>query len=95
MLFRSGVGVDDIGDASEADPSDLFATTSADATAQLAKVEHVMDAVRAKFGRDAILKGRGLNRGRSGKSNSSGPNSPGPNSPGPKSSGQKPGQRGG
>ncbi len=77
MRYRLiGTGVDDIGDAAEADPADLFATSSADATAHLAKVEHVMDAVRAKFGRDAILKGRGINRGRSGR-----PKPPGPKSP--------------
>ena len=76
MRYRLiGAGVDDIGDAADADPADLFATSSADATAHLAKVEHVMDAVRAKFGRDAILKGRGINRGRSGR----------PKPPGPKS----------
>jgi DNA polymerase-4 len=59
-----GAGVDELTDADAADPADLFATGTADATAHLAKVEHVMDAVRAKFGRGAIVKGRGLPRGR-------------------------------
>jgi DNA polymerase-4 len=62
-----GAGVDELADETAADPADLFAATSADATAQLAKVEHVIDAVRAKFGREAIQKGRGLGRGRSGR----------------------------
>jgi DNA polymerase-4 len=55
-----GAGVDELTDAAQADPVDLFAATAADATARLAKVEQAMDAVRAKFGRRAISKGRGL-----------------------------------
>jgi DNA polymerase-4 len=58
-----GVGADALTDATAADPVDLFGASVADATAHMAKVEQVMDAVRAKFGRAAIAKGRGLPRG--------------------------------
>jgi DNA polymerase-4 len=54
-----GAGVDDLSSADAADPADLFAAT-ADDVARMAKIEHVMDAVRARFGRGAIAKGRGL-----------------------------------
>ncbi len=57
-----GAGVDHLGDAAAADPTDLFGLANTDGTAQIAKVEQVMDAVRAKFGRAAIAKGRGLDR---------------------------------
>ena len=50
-----GVGVDGLTDAVEADTPDLFATGPAPRHAQ---VERAMDAVRAKFGRTAIRKGR-------------------------------------
>jgi len=49
-----GVGVEDLCDAELADPPDLFA----DGPKQYGKVEKAMDAVRAKFGRGAIKKGR-------------------------------------
>lgn len=49
-----GVGVEDLCDAALADPPDLFA----DGTRRRAGVEKAMDAVRAKFGRAAIAKGR-------------------------------------
>ena len=62
-----GAGVDNLADAAAADSTDLFGVGSADGTAHLAKVEQVMDAVRAKFGRGAIAKGRGLaHKGRGG-----------------------------
>lgn len=57
-LFRLiGVGVDQLTDAAEADPGDLFSTPGQSSTRQ-AEVERAMDAVRAKFGRKAIRKGR-------------------------------------
>jgi DNA polymerase-4 len=55
MTYRLiGVGVDDLCDAQLADPPDLFAS----GPKQSEKVEKAMDAVRAKFGRGAIKKGR-------------------------------------
>lgn len=50
-----GVGVDGLADAEEADAPDLFAMGPAPRHAQ---IERAMDAVRAKFGRTAIRKGR-------------------------------------
>jgi DNA polymerase-4 len=65
MKYRLiGAGVDALTDAGAADPTDLFGTATADGTAHIAKVEQVMDAVRAKFGRAAIVKGRGLTQGK-------------------------------
>ena len=53
-----GVGVEDFdGAAGDATP-DLFATQPVDDTEHLAEVERTMDAVRAKFGKAAIRKGR-------------------------------------
>jgi DNA polymerase IV len=49
-----GIGVDDLCDADLADPPDLFAN----GPQQQGRVEKAMDAVRAKFGRAAIAKGR-------------------------------------
>ena len=57
-----GVGVDDLCDAAEADLPDLFADSGTDGKAHLAKVEQAMDAVRARFGADAIGKGRGFKK---------------------------------
>jgi DNA polymerase-4 len=51
-----GVGVDTLTDAALADPPDLFAV--APQPGGHAKVERAMDAVRARFGRAAIRKGR-------------------------------------
>jgi len=51
-----GVGGADLSDAATADPPDLFDP----AANKRRKVEHAMDEVRAKLGRDAITKGRGL-----------------------------------
>ncbi|MDX2145828.1 MAG: DNA polymerase IV [Rhodospirillaceae bacterium] len=51
-----GVGVDDIADAGLADPPDLFD----DGPKRQAGAERAMDAVRAKFGRGAIKKGRAV-----------------------------------
>ncbi|MCC7048568.1 MAG: DNA polymerase IV [Alphaproteobacteria bacterium] len=51
-----GVGGADLDDAAEADPPDLF---DPDANRRR-KVEHAMDEVRAKLGKDAIAKGRGM-----------------------------------
>ena len=51
-----GVGADNLSDAS-APPPDLFAKT-ADSEQHHAEVEKAIDAVRAKFGRKAIRKGR-------------------------------------
>jgi DNA polymerase-4 len=54
-LYRLiGIGVDDLCDADLADPPDLFA----DGPGRQAGIEKAMDAVRAKFGRKAIGKGR-------------------------------------
>ncbi|TAL04217.1 MAG: DNA polymerase IV [Rhodospirillaceae bacterium] len=55
-----GVGIDDLCDASEADPPDLFADSNVDGKVHMAKVEQAMDAVRARFGTAAIGKGRGF-----------------------------------
>lgn len=49
-----GIGVDDLCEADLADPPDLFA----DGPGRQAGIEKAMDAVRAKFGRKAIGKGR-------------------------------------
>jgi DNA polymerase-4 len=49
-----GIGVDDLCDAELADPPDLFAN----GPQHQGRVEKAMDAVRAKFGRAAIAKGR-------------------------------------
>jgi len=51
-----GVGVSMLIDAEHADPRDLFSTGKG--AARHAEVERAMDAVRAKFGRRAIRKGR-------------------------------------
>ncbi|MCC6470792.1 MAG: DNA polymerase IV [Alphaproteobacteria bacterium] len=51
-----GVGGADLDDAAEADPPDLFDP----AANKRRKVEHAMDEVRAKLGKDAIAKGRGM-----------------------------------
>jgi len=59
-----GVGIDDLCDATEADPPDLFAENGADGQAHITRVEQAMDAVRAKFGTGAIGKGRGFRRQR-------------------------------
>jgi DNA polymerase-4 len=57
-----GVGVDNLSDAIDGDApaqqQDLFATGQSAAPARYARVERAMDAVRAKFGRAAIRKGR-------------------------------------
>jgi DNA polymerase-4 len=52
-----GVGADGLVDAGAAPQADLFAAES-DSEAHHAEVEKAMDAVRAKFGRAAIRKGR-------------------------------------
>jgi DNA polymerase-4 len=51
-----GIGAADLGDAAEADPPDLFDRASH----RRAEVERAIDAVRAKLGADAIVKGRAL-----------------------------------
>ena len=51
-----GVGGADLSDAATADPPDLFDPESN----KRRKVEQAMDEVRAKLGKDAIAKGRGL-----------------------------------
>ena len=53
-----GVGVDGLTDADKADQPDLFAVAADSAAPRHAQVERAMDAVRAKFGRTAIRKGR-------------------------------------
>jgi len=53
-----GVGVSELTSGAEADPGDLFDPRGP----RQAKVEHAMDAVRARFGPDAILRGRSLRR---------------------------------
>ena len=53
-----GVGVEDFDGAATDVTRDLFATQPVDDTEHLAEVERTMDAVRAKFGRAAIRKGR-------------------------------------
>ena len=57
-LFRLiGVGVDQLTDATGADPRDLFSAVGKSGL-RSAEVERAMDTVRAKFGRAAIRKGR-------------------------------------
>ena len=52
-----GVGITDLCPATEADgPTDLFDPTAA----TRARAERATDAIRARFGRDAIIKGRAL-----------------------------------
>jgi DNA polymerase-4 len=51
-----GVGVDDLGEAALADPPDLFGGGAQ----RHVGTERAMDAVRAKFGRQAIKKGRAV-----------------------------------
>jgi len=51
-----GVGGADLSDAATADPPDLFDPEAN----KRRKVEQAMDEVRAKLGKDAITKGRGL-----------------------------------
>jgi DNA polymerase-4 len=53
-----GVGADGLVDAGAAPAPDLFAAAN-DSEAHHAEIEKAMDAVRAKFGRAAIRKGRG------------------------------------
>jgi len=53
-----GVGGTDLGDAAQADPPDLF-DPRAD---KRRRVERAIDDVRAKLGRQAIAKGRGIGR---------------------------------
>ncbi len=53
-----GVGVADFDSVAGDVTLDLFAAQSADDTEHLAEVERTMDAVRAKFGKAAIRKGR-------------------------------------
>lgn len=56
-----GVGIDTFTNAALADPPatpDLFAAAPQDGPPRHAQVEHAIDAVRAKFGRAAIRKGR-------------------------------------
>ena len=56
-----GVGIDTFTDAALADPPvgpDLFAAVPQGGSPRHAQVEHAIDAVRAKFGRTAIRKGR-------------------------------------
>lgn len=55
-----GIGVTELATAAEADPPDLVDT----GRARSARVEKVIDAVRARLGNAAILKGRALPRGR-------------------------------
>ena len=50
-----GVGVAELAEARAADPPDLFA-----ATTERAAVEQAIDEVRAKFGAEAIGRGRGF-----------------------------------
>ncbi|MCA0199375.1 MAG: DNA polymerase IV [Proteobacteria bacterium] len=61
-LFRLiGVGVDQLGEPTGADPQDLFSRVdkpAGKADTRSAEVEKAMDTVRAKFGRAAIRKGR-------------------------------------
>lgn len=54
-----GVGVDTLAEASLVGQGDLFADSAQSDEAHYAEVERAMDAVRAKFGRRAIRKGRG------------------------------------
>jgi DNA polymerase-4 len=65
-----GVGVVDIVDDRAADPPDLFSAVAgrADPAVRALKpaIEDAVDAVRAKFGSEAIALGRGLERPRSG-----------------------------
>jgi DNA polymerase-4 len=51
-----GIGISDLTDNSRADPPDLLDP----GRAQRARVEHAIDAVRAKLGDEAIKKGRAL-----------------------------------
>ena len=53
-----GVGVDGLTDADKADQPDLFGVAADSDAPRHAQVERAMDAVRAKFGRAAIRKGR-------------------------------------
>ncbi len=53
-----GVGVDTLAETSLADQGDLFADNVHSDETHYAEVERAMDAVRAKFGRRAIRKGR-------------------------------------
>ena len=53
-----GVGVDTLAETSLADQGDLFADNVQSDETHYAEVERAMDAVRAKFGRRAIRKGR-------------------------------------
>ena len=53
-----GIGVDTLTDAALADPPDLFGGSDASGRPHHAQVELAMDAVRARFGRAAIRKGR-------------------------------------
>jgi DNA polymerase-4 len=56
-----GVGIAELGDAAEADPTSLFDPQAR----HIAEVEHAIEAVRAKLGDAAIGKGRGLFAGAS------------------------------
>lgn len=53
-----GVGVDTLGEASLVGQGDLFAKSGQSDELHYAEIERAMDAVRAKFGRRAIRKGR-------------------------------------
>jgi DNA polymerase-4 len=53
-----GVGVDTLAEASLVGQGDFFAESGQSDEARYAEVERAMDAVRAKFGRRAIRKGR-------------------------------------
>jgi DNA polymerase-4 len=53
-----GIGVGDIQDAADADPLDLADPEGI----QRRKVESAIDAVRAKLGKDSIVKGRSLEK---------------------------------
>ncbi|MGE0724804.1 MAG: DNA polymerase IV [Alphaproteobacteria bacterium] len=57
-----GVGLTELGDGAAADPPDLIDTNRG----RSARVERAIDAVRARLGEEAIVKGRGLPRRRDG-----------------------------
>ncbi|KAF0122823.1 MAG: DNA polymerase IV, partial [Xanthobacteraceae bacterium] len=48
-----GIGIADLGDIDKADPADLVDTS----IVRTAKVEGAVDALRARFGKDAVVKG--------------------------------------
>ncbi len=53
-----GIAADELSDAADADPADLFDGDRE----RLARIEQAMDSVRARFGNTAVVKGRGWRR---------------------------------